>query len=214
MRALPRVVALPAAAFTGFACLSVVWADQLGPAVELLSYFTIPFVVLLAVLARSPFPDTAPRAMAAAAIALGTLFAAVGLYQAATRELFFYAPNLAVSNANSDFFRVTSLFGDPSLYGRHLVLAMTVLLVCLALNRIDLRLGIGLLVVLWLGPVLLLLAVEHGGAGVRDAVRGLRDRRAARAAGGGGRRCAGAGAGAGVPGLDRDPGRLPAARDQ
>ena len=68
VRALPRVVALPAAAFTAFACLSVVWADELGPAVELLSYFTIPFVVLLAVLARSPFPDTAPRAMAVAAV--------------------------------------------------------------------------------------------------------------------------------------------------
>ncbi|HEX5910278.1 MAG TPA: O-antigen ligase family protein [Thermoleophilaceae bacterium] len=186
VRALPRVVALPAAAFAAFSCLSVVWADQLGPAVELLSYFTIPFVVLLAVLARSPFPDTAPRAMAIAAIALGTVFAAIGLYQAATRELFFYAPNLAVSNANSDFFRVTSLFGDPSLYGRHLVLAMTVLLVCLALIRIDLRLGIGLLVVLWLGLffsysqssmvalvcVTLAIAFATGGPPVRRVVAG------------------------------------------
>ncbi|HYI38013.1 MAG TPA: O-antigen ligase family protein [Thermoleophilaceae bacterium] len=186
VRALPRVVALPAAAFTAFACLSVVWADQLGPAVELLSYFTIPFVVLLAVLARSPFPDTAPRAMAVAAIGLGTVFAAIGLYQAATRELFFYAPNLAVSNANSDFFRVTSLFGDPSLYGRHVVLAMTVLLVCLALMRIDLRLGIGLLVVLWLGLffsysqssmvalvcVTLFVAFVTGGPPVRRVVAG------------------------------------------
>ncbi len=151
VRALPAVVALPSAAFACLSCLSVLWADQLGPSVELLSYFTVPFVVLLAVLARSPFPDTAPRAMAAAAIALGTLFAAIGLYQAATHDLFFYAPNLAVSNANSDFFRVTSLFGDPSLYGRHVVLAMTVLLVCLALTRIDLRLGVALLVALWLG---------------------------------------------------------------
>ncbi len=186
VRALPRVVALPAAAFSAWACLSVLWADELGPAVELLSYFTIPFVVLLAVLARSPFPDYAPRAMAAAAVALGTVFAAIGLYQAATRELFFYAPNLAVSNANSDFFRVTSLFGDPSLYGRHVVLAMTVLLVCLALNRVDLRLGVGLLVVLWLGLffsysqssmvalvcVTLAVAFATGGPPVRRVVAG------------------------------------------
>ena len=114
------------------------------------------------------------------------MFAAVGLYQAATRELFFYAPNLAVSNANSDFFRVTSLFGDPSLYGRHVVLAMTVLLVCLALKRIDLRLGIGLLVVLWLGLffsysqssmvalvcVTLFVAFVTGGPPVRRVVAG------------------------------------------
>jgi O-antigen ligase len=150
-RALPRVVALPAAAFIGFACLSLLWAEELKPAVDLLAYFTVPFALLLAVLGRSPFPDWAPRSMARAAIGLGTLFAVIGLYQAATRELFFYAPNLEVSNANSNFFRVTSLFGDPSLYGRHVVLAMAVLLVCLALQRVDLRLGIGLLVVLWLG---------------------------------------------------------------
>jgi hypothetical protein len=42
---------------------------------------------------------------------IATLFALVGLWQAVTHELFFYAPNLAVSNANSDYFRVTSLYG-------------------------------------------------------------------------------------------------------
>jgi hypothetical protein len=50
---------------------------------------------------------------------MASIFAAVGLWQAATHKLFFYAPNLAASNANTDYFRVTSLFGDPSLYGRH-----------------------------------------------------------------------------------------------
>ena len=45
-----------------------------------------------------------------------------GLWQAATHKLFFYAPNLAASNANTDYFSVTSLFGDPSLYGRHVML--------------------------------------------------------------------------------------------
>ncbi len=186
VRALPRVVALPAAAFVAVACLSLLWAEQLRPSVDLLAYFTIPFAVLLAVLARSPFPDWAPRAMARAAVALGTVFAVIGLYQAATRELFFFAPNLEVSNANSNFFRVTSLFGDPSLYGRHLVLAMAVLLVCLALSRVDLRLGVGLLVVLWLGlffsysqssmvalvSVTLAIAFATGGPRVRRVVLG------------------------------------------
>ncbi|MEJ7715150.1 MAG: O-antigen ligase family protein [Thermoleophilaceae bacterium] len=180
------MVALPAAAFAGLACLSLVWADELQPAVELLAYFTVPFALLLAVLARSPFPDWAPRTMARAAIGLGALFAVIGLYQAVTRNLFFFAPNLEVSNANSSFFRVTSLFGDPSLYGRHVVLAMAVLLVCLALQRIDLRLGIGLLVVLWLGlffsysqssmvalvSVTLAVAFATGGPQVRKLVVG------------------------------------------
>ena len=148
-RVLPRTVAYPAAAFIAIACLSLTWADELESGAELLLFFTVPFALLVAVVARAPFPDWAPAALARIGIALAAAFAAVGLYQAATRELFFFAPNLAVSNANSDFFRVTSLFGDPSLYGRHVVLGLGLLLVALALRRIDLRLGVPLLVLMW-----------------------------------------------------------------
>ena len=150
-RALPRAVALPAAGFLAFACLSLTWADQLDAGAELLVFFTVPFALLMGVVARAPFPDWAPRALFRIGVALAAIFAAIGLYQAITRELFFFAPNLAVSNANSDYFRVTSLFGDPSLYGRHLVLGIGLLLVVLALGRIDLRLGIALLVLMWAG---------------------------------------------------------------
>ena len=114
----------PAAAFIAFACLSLAWADRLAPAAELLTYFTIPFALLLGRAWRGRRSPTGRRARwRRLGVGLGVLFAVVGLYQAATRELFFFAPNLAVSNNNSDFFRVTSLFGDPSLYGRHVVLA-------------------------------------------------------------------------------------------
>ena len=92
-----------------------------------------------------------PRALATVTLAMASLFAVVGLFQAATRELFFFAPNLALSNANSSFFRVTSLFGDPSLYGRHLVVGLAVVLALMALRRIDDRLGAGLVVLLWAG---------------------------------------------------------------
>jgi O-antigen ligase len=150
-RALPRVVALPAAGFLAFACLSLIWADRLDTGADLLVFFTVPFALLMGVVARAPFPDWSPRALLTIGVALASIFAAIGLYQAATRELFFFAPNLAVSNANSDYFRVTSLFGDPSLYGRHLVLGLGLVLVVLALNRIDRRVGIGLLVLMWAG---------------------------------------------------------------
>ncbi len=213
-RALPRVVAYPAAAFIAFACLSLTWADRLAPAAELLTYFTIPFALLVAVVARAPFPDWAPRALARVGIALGVVFAAVGLYQAATREVFFFAPNLAVSNNNSDYFRVTSLFGDPSLYGRHVVLAMGVLLVVLALRRVDLRLGIGLLVVMWFGllfsysqsSMVALIAVTLAVAAATG--------RAARADGRGRRPGGRAAGGSGLRGVDRDPRRFAAKGDE
>jgi hypothetical protein len=151
VRALPFVIAAPAAAFFAFACVSLTWADDLEAGANLLAFFTLPFALLLATVARADFPDSVPRALAAAALALATLFALVGLWQAATHELFFYAPNLAVSNANTDFFRVTSLFGDPSLYGRHLVLGIGVLLALLAARRWKPWPLVALLVIMWAG---------------------------------------------------------------
>jgi len=150
-RPLPRVVALPAAAFFAFALASVLWADDLEAGANLIAFFTLPFAALLAVVARAAYPSWVPRALAGVAIGLGLLFALVGLWQAATHKLFFFAENLEVSNANTDYFRVTSLFGDPSLYGRHVVLGIGVVLVLLATSKIRPRIGIALLVVMWGG---------------------------------------------------------------
>jgi O-antigen ligase len=184
LRSLPRQVALPAAGFFAFACSSLLWADDVEAGTNLLLFFTLPFVALLATVARADFPPWAPRALATAALALATLFAAVGLWQAATHELFFYAPNLAASNANTDYFRVTSLFGDPSLYGRHLVLGIGVALALLATRRWRVWPLIGLLAVMWAGllfsysqssmvallVVTVLLALATGDRRVRRAV--------------------------------------------
>ena len=183
-RPLPRSVAVPAAAFFAFAFLSLLWADDLRSGTNLLVYFTLPFAVLLAVVARAEYPDWAPRALGGVAIALASLFALVGLWQAVTHKLFFFAPNLAVSNANTDYFRVTSLFGDPSLYGRHLVLGIGVVLSVLAVRRMNPWHAIALLALMWTGllfsysqssmvalvVIALAIAAAAGDARVRRAV--------------------------------------------
>lgn len=151
LRDLPRSLAFPAAAFFAFAFLSLLWADDVRVGTNLLAYFTLPFVVLLATLARADFPPFVPRVLAGVALGLASLFALVGLWQAATHELFFYAPNLAVSNANTDYFRVTSLFGDPSLYGRHVVLGIGIALSLLAARRWRTWPLVGLVVLMWAG---------------------------------------------------------------
>ena len=184
VRALPRTIALPAAAFFAFACCSLQWADDVEAGTNLLLFFTLPFATLLATVARAEFPEWAPRALAATALALASIFAAVGLWQAATHELFFYAPNLATSNANTDYFRVTSLFGDPSLYGRHVVLGIGVALALLATRRWRTWPLIALLALMWGGllfsysqssmaallMITLALAVATGDRRVRRAV--------------------------------------------
>jgi O-antigen ligase len=184
LRALPRVIALPAAAFFAFACCSLLWAEDVEAGTNLLLFFTLPFVALLATVARAEFPPWAPRALAGTAIGLACVFAAVGLWQAVTHELFFYAPNLAASNANTDYFRVTSLFGDPSLYGRHVVLGIGVALTLLATRRWRPWPLIALLALMWAGllfsysqssmiallVITLALAVATGDRRVRRAV--------------------------------------------
>ena len=59
----------------------------------------------------------------AALVATALLYAGVGLYQWATREVF-WNPKLRVDNAYAPFFRVNSVFWDPSIYGRYLVVAI------------------------------------------------------------------------------------------
>jgi hypothetical protein len=152
-RQLPPVAALPAAAILALSCVSMLWADAPRPGAEWLVFFGLPFAVLVGVVGRSPFPDWLPRTLGQVAVVLVAVFAVVGLFQAATRELFFFAPNLELSNANSSFFRVTSLFGDPSLYGRHVVVGLAIVLSAMALRRMDARLATGLVVLLWTGLV-------------------------------------------------------------
>jgi putative inorganic carbon (HCO3(-)) transporter len=55
------------------------------------------------------------------------------------------------ANAYTTYFRVTSLFKDPSIFGRHVVIAIAVLLVALWLGRIGFWLGTALIAFLWAG---------------------------------------------------------------
>jgi hypothetical protein len=120
-----------------FASLSVLWSSADAAAQDLLQFFVLPFAVLVAVVARSPFPAWMPRALGIAAVGLGALFAAVGLVEQATQRVIFYTPAVEVGNAYSSFFRVTSLFRDPSLYGRQLVLAIAVVLTTVWYRKIG-----------------------------------------------------------------------------
>jgi hypothetical protein len=150
-RALPWPITIPLAALTSFACLSYLWSDATGSARNLLVYFLLPFAVLVAVAGRAPFPEWMPRALGTIAVVLAGIFAVVGLVEEATHRLLFYTSAVEVGNAYSSFFRVTSLFRDPSLYGRHVVLGIAVLLVALLYRRIPWLLGLAAMVLLFAG---------------------------------------------------------------
>jgi hypothetical protein len=137
IRPIRRDIAWPSAAFLAFASLSMMWSEDVGSARNLLEYFLLPFAVLVVVVAHAPFPARMPRILGTISIALAVLFAVIGLAEEATHRLIFYAHNLQVSNTYTSFFRVTSLFRDPSLYGRHLVLGIAIVVVCMWLRKLD-----------------------------------------------------------------------------
>jgi O-Antigen ligase len=148
---LPRLLALPLTAFFAFASVSLLWSRDLDAGANMLAFFLLPFALLVAVVARAELAPWLPKALAWIAIGLASIFAAVGLWQEATKDLFFFSPQLEVSNAYSPFFRVTSLFTDPSLYGRHVVLGFAVLLVLIWTGRINLYLAAGIATLLFGG---------------------------------------------------------------
>ena len=152
VRALPRALAVPATAFLGVVAGSILWARDPSAAADELVFFWLPFAALLAVVARAPVDDRRLGRMLAAALVVPALvFAAVGLYQAAAGRVFFSTSDLAAANAYGSLFRVTSLFDDPSHYGRHLVLAIAVVLVALWLGRARLWPSAAVLLVLGAG---------------------------------------------------------------
>jgi O-antigen ligase len=151
VKALPRELAWPAAAFLGFTSLSLLWSSETESGRTLLEFFLLPFACLVAVAGRAAFPARMPRLLAYIAVTLASIFAIVGIVEAATERLVFYSHNLQVANTYSSFFRVTSLFRDPNLYGRHVVLGIVVLVVCLLLRRVDVAVGAVLIAVMWIG---------------------------------------------------------------
>ena len=143
-------LAVPMGAFVALAAASMLWADDRQGAAVQLAFFLLPFSALVAVVARSPMPPTTPRRLAVTLVAVTCGLALVGLWQVQSGELFF-APDVEVSNEYTSYQRVTSLFNDPSIYGRHLADAMVVVVVTLWAGTVGLAAGAGLLALLWAG---------------------------------------------------------------
>jgi O-antigen ligase len=150
VRQLPPLLAVPAAAFVLLAGVSLTWTRDLRQGTIELLFFLFPFSALVMAVVWSPFRSWHPRALAVTLVALAALFSAVALFQRLTHG-HLLAGDVARANAYTSYFRVTSLFKDPSIFGRHVVIAIAVLLVAVWLGRIGFWLGAGLIAFLWAG---------------------------------------------------------------
>lgn len=147
---LPPLLAVPAAAFVLLAGVSLTWTRDLRQGSIELLFFLFPFSALVVAVSRSPWKRWHPRALAATLVALAALFSAAALFQRLTHG-HLLAGDVERANAYTTYFRVTSLFKDPSVFGRHVVIAIAVLLVAIWLGRTAFWAGVALIAFLWAG---------------------------------------------------------------
>jgi O-antigen ligase len=145
-------VAWPLAAFVGWGGLSMIWTQDVRQgAIELL-FFYLPFGLLAVALARLRWSRLIALGLLVEVTAMAVIFAAIGIYQYEAHKLF-WNQKLVVSNAYAPFYRVNSVFWDPSIYGRFLVVAILALLVVVLFGR-DRRWLLGAtaaIAVIWAG---------------------------------------------------------------
>lgn len=135
LRPLPFLVAVPASAFVSIAGLSLLWSNDQREGTIDLFFFFFPFAVLFAVVAQTLLTGMLSRLLVALLLAETAVLAGIGLWQQWTHTLFF-ADDLQFANAYTSYFRVTSIFDDSSIYGRHLVLGIAILVTLLWLERV------------------------------------------------------------------------------
>jgi O-antigen ligase len=145
-------VAWPLAAFVGWGGLSMIWTQDVRQgAIELL-FFYLPFGFLAVALARLRWSRLIALGLLVEVTAMAVVFSAIGIYQYEAHKLF-WNQKLVVSNAYAPFYRVNSVFWDPSIYGRFLVVAILALLIVVLFGR-DRRWLLGAtaaIAVIWAG---------------------------------------------------------------
>jgi O-antigen ligase len=142
----------PLALYLVWIGLSLGWSvDKHTAALDLLAFY-VPFTILAIAIARLPWRRSRVRLLYLELVAMALVFVAVGFYQYATRDI---SQNLKLQTINvyAAFFRVNSVFFDPSIYGRFLVIALVPTVVLIIRGR-SVREGVAALAfaaVTWLG---------------------------------------------------------------
>jgi putative inorganic carbon (HCO3(-)) transporter len=146
------IVAKPLGWFVAWTGISLAWSPDVHEgAIEVLAFY-VPFTILALSIARLQWSRGRVRVLYGELVAMGLAFAAVGFYQYETRDIF-QNPKVITGNAYAAFFRVNSVFWDPSVYGRFLVVALIPTLVVVVRGRSGRAAlaGVAGIVVLWLG---------------------------------------------------------------
>jgi O-antigen ligase len=141
-------------AAVGLYTLQVAYSADPAKGAENLLFFYVPFGLLYVLLREAPWSGGLLLTCLGAAVVLAVLFAGVGDIEYVRKSLFLN-PKVVAANEYDNYFRVNSLFFDPSIYGRFLALVMIAVttVVLWGRERREQLIGAGVLAWLMVGLV-------------------------------------------------------------
>jgi O-antigen ligase len=107
----------------GLYALQAIYSSDRTKAAENLAFFYVPFALLFVILRDVRWTRELLLRCLGVAVALAVLFAGVGFVEYYRKSLFLN-PKVVAANQYDNYFRVNSVFFDPSIYGRFLALVM------------------------------------------------------------------------------------------
>jgi O-antigen ligase len=99
------------------------YSADFSKAMQNVAFFYVPFGLLYVLLRDAPWSRRLALVCLGVAVALAVVFAGVGFVEY-FRKALFLNPKVVAANEYDNYFRVNSLFFDPSIYGRFLALVM------------------------------------------------------------------------------------------
>ena len=121
--------AWPAAVLVGWSGICLLWSpspDGTKQGAIYLLFYMLPLGLIAAVLARAPWRLDSAKVLYILLAAMALVFGLIGIEQYLTRNIY-WNPKVKVDNAFAPvdwFYRVNSVFYDPSIYGRFLVVGI------------------------------------------------------------------------------------------
>jgi uncharacterized membrane protein len=149
-----RFIGLPVALYLLLAAFSLAWSADTHQGAITTAFFLLPFGFLAAAMARRPADVGELGWLLRLDVAGALLIALIALVQWRTHTIIWHNPKLEISNLYARFYRVSSIFYDPSVYGRFLAIAIALGAGALALRLVNRAIALAvILFVVWLGLV-------------------------------------------------------------
>ena len=150
---LERLLALSVALYG----IQATYSADFDKALQQIAFFIVPFALLFVLLAQIEWTPRLLRLCLGLLVGLALVFSAIGYVEYATKHIFLN-PKLLASNDLHTYFRTNSVFFDPNIYGRFLVVAMLAVAATMlqTARAKTVWIGAAVLAALWAGLVLTL----------------------------------------------------------